>query len=142
MPSQFWSKSESKSADGKCVVKFLLDANLSSRVARSLNERFQMDIETLQGQGLGELPDHEVIKLARQQERVIITLDQDYSDYFLTTSRQPIGIIYLDLPNRLRYIPTIIQILVDFFSHHAATIDLDHALVVIREDSVTIHHSA
>jgi predicted nuclease of predicted toxin-antitoxin system len=124
------------------VVKFLLDANLSPRVARFLTEQFQLDIESLQGQRLGELPDHEVIKLARQQERVIITMDQDYSDYFLASPRPTIGIIHLELPNRLRYIPAINQILSDFFAHHAETIDLEHALVVIREDSVIIHHGS
>jgi predicted nuclease of predicted toxin-antitoxin system len=124
------------------LVKFLLDANLSPRVARFLIEQFQLDVATLQGQGLGELPDHEVIKLARQQGRVIITLDQDYSDYFLAAPRQPIGIIHLDLPSRLRYIPAINRLLADFFTRHAATIALEQSLVVIREDSVVIHHGA
>lgn len=124
------------------AVKFLLDANLSPRVARFLAEQFQLDVTSLQGQGLGELPDHEVIKLARQQGRVIITLDQDYSDYFLSTPRRPIGIIHLDLPSRLRYIPAINRLLADFFTHHAATIDLEHSLVVIREEGVVIHHGA
>lgn len=124
------------------VVRFLLDANLSPRVARFLIERFHLDVTSLQGQGLGELPDHEVIKLARQQGRVIITLDRDYSDYFLTSSRQSIGIIHLDVPSRLRYIPHINRLLADFITHHAATIDLEHSLVVIREDSVVIHHGA
>jgi predicted nuclease of predicted toxin-antitoxin system len=55
------------------AAKFLLDANLSPRVARFLVEQFQLDVTSLQGQGLGELPDHEVIRLARQQGRVIIT---------------------------------------------------------------------
>jgi predicted nuclease of predicted toxin-antitoxin system len=48
------------------TVRFLLDANLSPRVARALTEQFNLDVTTLQGQGLGELPDHEVIRLARQ----------------------------------------------------------------------------
>jgi predicted nuclease of predicted toxin-antitoxin system len=124
------------------VVRLLLDANLSPRVARFLVEQFGLDITSLQGDGLGELPDHEVIKLARQQERVILTLDQDYTDYFLGSPRQPIGIIHLDLPSHLRYIPAINQILADFFSNHAASIDLERALVIIREDTVVIHRGS
>lgn len=124
------------------AVKFLLDANLSPRVERFLVERFQLDVTSLQGQGRGELPDHEVIKLARQQGRVIITLDQDYSDYILASPRQPIDIIHLDLPSRLRYIPAINRLLADFFTRHAVTIDLEQSLVVIWEDSVVIHHGA
>ena len=83
-----------------------------------------------------------MIRLARRQNRVFITLDQDYSDYCLAAPRQPIGIIHLDLPSRLRYIPAVNQLLADFFTHHAATIDLEHSLVIIREDSVVIHHGA
>jgi predicted nuclease of predicted toxin-antitoxin system len=124
------------------VAKFLLDANLSPRVARFLADRFHLDVTSLQGQGLGQLPDHEVITLARRQGRVIITLDQDYSDYFLDAPRPPVGIIYLDLTSRLRYIPAINRVLADFFAHHAATIDLEDALVVIREDGIVIHRGA
>ncbi len=124
------------------MAKFLLDANLSPRVARHLVDRFGLDITSLQGQRLGALPDHEVLELARRQGRVIITLDRDYSDYFLGAPRQPIGIIYLDLPSRLRYIPAINRLLEDFFDRHAATIDLEHALVVIGEDGLVIHHGA
>ena len=72
---------------------------------------------------------------------MIITLDRDYSDWFFASPRQPIGIIHLDLPNRLRYIPAIIRLLADFFEHHAATIDLEHALVVIQEDRIVIHRN-
>lgn len=124
------------------MAKFLLDANLSPRVARFLTDQFQLDVTSLQGQRLGSLPDHEVIKLARRQGRVIITLDKDYSDYFLDAPRQPIGIIHLDIPSRLRYIPAINRLLADFFSHHAATIDLEQALVVIREDGIVIHRGS
>ena len=124
------------------MAKFLLDANLSPRVARFLADEFQLDVTSLQGQRLGSLPDHEVIKMARQQRRVIITLDKDYSDYFLDAPRQPIGIIHLDIPSRLRNIPAINQLLADFFTRHAATIDLEHALVVIREDEIVIHHGS
>lgn len=127
--------------DGR-VPTFLLDANLSPRVARFLADRFQLDVTSLQGQRLGALPDHEVIAMARRQGRVIITLDRDYSDYFLEVPRQPIGIIYLDLPSRLRHIPPINRLLADFFDRHAATIDLEHALVVIREDEIVIHRGA
>jgi predicted nuclease of predicted toxin-antitoxin system len=124
------------------VAKFLLDANLSPRVARMLAEQFQLDVTSLQGLQLGSLPDHEVIKLARQQGRVIITLDKDYSDYILDAPRQPIAIIHLDIPSRLRNIPAINRLLADFFSFHAATIDLEHVLVIIQEEGIVIHHGS
>lgn len=122
------------------MVKFLLDASLSPRVARFLNRELRLDVITLQGQQLGELTDPEVIALARKQGRVIITLDSDYSELFLT-SPNPIGIIHLDLPNSLRYIPAINQTLADFFANHAPSIDLERSLVVIEQDRVVIHHT-
>ena len=120
------------------MAKFLLDANLSPRVARYLANQFQLDVISLQGQRLGELPDHKVIALARHQGRVIVTLDRDYSDYFLDAPRRDIGIIHLDLPVRLRNIPSIMSVLGDFFARHAETIDLEHSLVILREDQLVI----
>jgi predicted nuclease of predicted toxin-antitoxin system len=117
----------------------LLDANLSPRSARFLIEQFHLDVTSLQGDRLGELPDHEVIKLAREQGRAIVTLDRDYSGWFLSSPRQPIGIIHLDLSNRLRNIPDINRLLAAFFTHHTATIDLDRSLVIIRDDGIVIH---
>lgn len=122
------------------MPKFLLDANLSHKVARFLGRQCQLDVLSLHGQHLGELPDHEVIRLARTQGRVIITLDRDYAEYFSRTTHPNIGIIYLDLPNSLRYTPTINHILERFFRAQAATIDLEHSLVTIAESSITIVH--
>jgi predicted nuclease of predicted toxin-antitoxin system len=122
------------------VVKFLLDANLSPKVARYLVEEFDFDIVSLQGKRLGELPDHEVIRLALAEQRVIITLDRDFSDYYLASPGRSVGIVYLDLPNALRNNPDIIRILSDFFAHQATNIDLELSMVVIREDTIEIHH--
>ena len=73
------------------------------------------------------------------QGRVIVTLDRDYSDWFHSSPRQPVGIIHLDLSNRLRNIPDINQLLATFFAKHAATIDLERSLVTIRDDGIVIH---
>jgi hypothetical protein len=80
------------------AVKFLLDANLSPRVARFLVEQFQLDVTSLQGQGLGELPDHEVIELARRQGRVIVIQDQDKRRrlHRLAADEGALGVNYLD----------------------------------------------
>jgi predicted nuclease of predicted toxin-antitoxin system len=122
------------------VAKFLLDANLSPRVGRFLTDHLHLDVVSLQGQRLGELPDHAVIRMARDQGRVIITLDRDYSDYFLAAPGRSVGIIYLDIPNRLRFIPEINRLLAAFFELHASTIELERSLVTIGEDHIVIQH--
>lgn len=123
------------------TARFLLDANLSPKVGRYLPHQFQLDVFSLQGQRLGQLPDHEVIRMARSTGRVIITLDGDFAAYFHRTQRPNLGIIYLNLPNRLRLTPEINRLLAAFFREHAEGIDLQHALVVITEHEVHILHS-
>lgn len=120
------------------MAKFLLDANLSPRVARFLADTLELDETSLQGQRLGALPDRDVIELARKQGRVIITLDRDHSDYFLDAPRSNVSIIYLDLPSRLRYISSINDLLFEFFTDHAAAIVFDRTLVTIREEEIAI----
>jgi predicted nuclease of predicted toxin-antitoxin system len=120
------------------VTRYLLDANLSQKVGRFLARELQLDIVSLQGQRLGQLPDHEVVRMARSHRRVIITLDRDFAEYFHRTARPDIGIIYLDLPNVLRTIPHINKILDAFFRQAAHGIDLEHSLVTITEHDVRI----
>lgn len=78
--------------------------------------------------------------MARSQERVIITLDRDFAEYFHRTQRPAIGIIYLDLPNSLQTIPRIDGLLAAFFRDHAEGTDIEHVLVIITERVVRIAH--
>jgi uncharacterized protein (DUF433 family) len=75
------------------VAKFLLDANLSPKVGRFLRDQCGLDVVSLHGLGLGELPDTAVIRMVRDQQRVIITLDRDFAEYFYRTQEPDIGII-------------------------------------------------
>ncbi|MGH2561128.1 MAG: DUF5615 family PIN-like protein [Thermomicrobiales bacterium] len=120
------------------MTKFLLDANLSPKVARFLFDHFQLDVISLQGQRLGELPDKEVIRMARRTRRVIITLDRDFAEYFYRVEQPTIGIISLDLPNTHRNNPGINRVRADFFESHSSTIDLDLARVILTEQTVRI----
>ena len=119
-------------------ARFLLDANLSPKVGRFLTQQLQLDVFSLQGQRLGQLPDHEVIRMARATGRVIITFDGDFAEFFHRTQRPNIGSIYLDLPNRLRTTPHINRLPATFLREHAEGVDLEHALVVITEQAVRI----
>lgn len=120
------------------MPKFLLDANLSPKTARFLIATFGLDVETLQGRRLGQLPDHEVIRLARATKRVVITLDGDSWGYYNEAAPLGIGVIYLDLPNNYRYVREINRILEGFFNAQAPSIDLEQSFVAVTEDSVTV----
>jgi predicted nuclease of predicted toxin-antitoxin system len=121
------------------VISFLLDANISPKLGRFLEIRFGLSIVSTEPQQLGLLTDHEIIKIARSTASVIITLDQDFANYFLRTKRPRLGVIYLDLPNELRRTPEIKRLLSTFFSTHAATIDLKRSLVILTESQIHIH---
>jgi predicted nuclease of predicted toxin-antitoxin system len=121
------------------VPTFLLDANLSPRVAKHLSRTLGLDVVALQGKRLGDLSDHAVIDLAQKERRVIITLDRDFSAYFRGSAQPTVGVIWMDIPNRLRFIPTINALLERFFREQAGEIDLDHSLVVIGEDEISIY---
>ena len=120
------------------MTLYLLDANLSPKVGRFLTRQLRLDVFSLQGQHLGQMPDHEVIRMARSTRRVIITLDGDFAEFFHRTERPEIGIIYLDLPNTSRTIPEINRLLELFFRLHAEQIDLEHSLVTITDREVRI----
>jgi len=123
------------------VAKFWLDANLSPKIGRYLSARFDLDVLSLLTMGLGEIPDNEVLRLARSTGRVVITLDRDFVQPFSTDGRMDQGVIYLDLPNSRRYVHDIQEILGAFFLDQAAAIDLEHALVILHEDRMELHVS-
>lgn len=119
--------------------KFLLDANLSPRIARFLTRRHGIDVVSLITLGKGAIGDREVATFARREKRVIITLDRDFLEPYLATGQIAQGIIYLDLPSHQRYIPSIEAILETFFQHHAAELELDRVLIVLTADQVIVH---
>lgn len=79
--------------------------------------------------------------MVRSQERVIITLDRDFAEYFHRSQRPAIGIIYLDLANSLRTIPGINGLLGAFFRDLAEGADFEHVLVIITERVVRMAHN-
>ena len=91
-----------------------------------------LDIKAV-GQEFSGISDQEVIQLAIEEERTIITFDRDYGELiFKHGYKPPCGVIYLrwrtfnpDEPGR--YLLSIIQ---------KSQIDFSYALTVIDEDSI------
>lgn len=122
-------------------TKFLLDANLSPRIARFLTRTHGFDVLALSGSGLAQLPDREVIAMGLSQYRVIITLDDDLRKYFLCAKTHRVGTIFLDLPRELRYPREINRILDAFFTNEAASIDLENCLVQLADGKSVVRDS-
>ncbi len=60
-------------------MKFLADMGISPRVVTALRKQGH-DAVHLQEQGLGRLPDHEILAKARDEGRIVLTHDLDFGE--------------------------------------------------------------
>lgn len=91
----------------------LLDANMSPKTAALLRRRFSFDAISLAEIKQTHLSDREVIELARQQHRIIITQDLDYGELYHETD-PTFGVIILRLQDQRS--PNVNQVLENFFA--------------------------
>ncbi len=112
-------------------MKLLANENIPLASVQYLRS-YGVDI-TAVGQEFSGISDREVIQLAIEEQRTIITFDRDYGELiFRCGYRPPCGVIYLrwktfspDGPGK--YLASIIQ---------KSQIDFTYALTVIDEDSI------
>ena len=76
-------------------MKFIADENLGSQVPRYLKEQ-GIDIISIKELATG-LPDIEVLEIANQQERILITLDKDFGELVFKEGLLYSGVILLRL---------------------------------------------
>jgi predicted nuclease of predicted toxin-antitoxin system len=122
------------------VRKFLLDANLSTETAEYLREVFSFDVESLIEKDLAGLSDSEVVKMAKKEKRIIITLDLDFGElYHQKESVSNFGVLILRL--RDQRVESINSVLSKFFRDSLGSkvfIRNPNALVVINETTMRI----
>ncbi len=83
-------------ADYDKIMKLILDANLSPKTADFLHRRFSFNVKSLIAENLGGLTDAEVIKLAEQDNSIIITLDLDFGKLYYEAQDLPsFGVIII-----------------------------------------------
>ncbi|CAN5592529.1 hypothetical protein BH23CHL5_BH23CHL5_10190 [soil metagenome] len=97
------------------MTRYLLDANLSPKTAKHLSLALGLDVESLLTRGLGEISDAEVRRIAKSENRVIITLDRDFVQPYLASGTIDQGVLYLDLPSHLRFVSSVNAVLERFF---------------------------
>lgn len=118
--------------------RYLLDANLSPKIAYALRSEFPIDVVSLISEGLDGLPDHLVLRMARMQDKIIITQDGDFARYFYQRRSEPLNVIYVDLPKELRNIPGILATLRRFFGEHVESVDFIDTLVLLTEFNMRV----
>jgi len=75
-------------------ISFILDEHIPSSVADELQGR-AVDVKTVYDKGLDGSPDSEILKHARQNNRVIVTQD---SDFLELDKEKHAGIVFLTEP--------------------------------------------
>lgn len=79
-------------------MKFLLDANVEFRIATFLTS-LGHDVKTIAHDYPASLTDHEVLALAVQEQRMLLTNDRDYGELIFRQHLNHCGIIYFRLKN-------------------------------------------
>lgn len=126
------------------MTSFLVDANLSPRIAKFLETELGFDALSIRKMGFAELPDLEVLRLANRLGRVLITRDSDFAKEPGLADSYLAGVIYLRVDDENTRMAKIKELLAEFFRVHAESIDLEHSTVIItpRLVSITRHPSS
>jgi predicted nuclease of predicted toxin-antitoxin system len=110
------------------VSKFLLDVNMSPETQAFLRETFGFDVIR---SSPPTLPDEDIVKLAKQEQRVVITQDLDFGEIYYLRERGRLGVIVLRLTDQT--VESVNRVLATFFRAQAEAIPLSTSLVVIDE---------
>ena len=82
-------------------MRFKLDENLPSELA-SLFREFGHDAETVLDQGMGGTQDSDLASACTREQRVLVTLDKDFSDIRTYPPNRHAGIVVLRLQSQAR----------------------------------------
>jgi len=78
-------------------MRFLLDENTEYRVGLFLSEHGH-DVTAIAHDYSHALADHDVLEIARQEQRVLITSDRDFGHLVAVQHQRHAGVIYFRLP--------------------------------------------
>ncbi len=82
-------------------MRFKLDENLPSELA-SLFREFGHDAVTVLDQGMGGTDDSDLASVCAREQRVLVTLDKDFSDIRTYPPNRHAGIVVLRLQSQAR----------------------------------------
>jgi predicted nuclease of predicted toxin-antitoxin system len=116
-------------------VKFKLDENLSPSLA-TLFAASGHDAHSVVEQALGGQPDERVIDVCRREQRVLVTLDLDFSNILAYPPAAFAGIIVLRLANQAHVtVEAAIRRMLELISRESAA----GALWIVEERRIRIH---
>lgn len=113
--------------------KFLLDANLSPKLIKLLHTSFGFDVVQIT---ISKFSDEDVIKVAKQENRVIITFDKDFAETYHFKEQGKVGIIAFKLSDQTT--ENVWEKLKVFFGNESKEFDLNTTLIIIEDKKLRI----
>jgi len=114
------------------MLKLLLNANLSHETASTLRN-LGIDVLCLLEKGLGAIADEEVVKLAKEEGRIIITFDLDFGQLYHFREEGKLGVIILRLKDQtVEAVNAVLERLFEDFKGEEA--QLQNGLVIVEEN--------
>ncbi|MBW4618130.1 MAG: DUF5615 family PIN-like protein [Cyanosarcina radialis HA8281-LM2] len=110
-------------------MRFLLDQDVYALTARFLIESGH-DVVLVSQIGLSQAPDEEILSVAQEENRILVTRDRDYGNLVFVRAMGS-GVIYLRiLPNTVNVVHNELTRVLTTYSE----IDLVRAFVVVEPD--------
>jgi len=116
------------------MTKFLTDENIPSAIIDFLQGK-DFDVKDVRGIGKSGASDEEVMELARNEERVLISFDKHFADIINYPLHSHFGII------RIRIHPPLIQSVIDSFERFLKQFDIGSikgTLVILEKNGFRI----
>lgn len=102
------------------MLKFIVDTQLPPKLAKALSAKGYQAVHTTYYSNGHLLPDYAIRKIATDENRIVITKDTDFFDYYLLKGFPP-KVLLLELGNidnkaLLQFIDTNIQLIETLFA--------------------------
>lgn len=117
-------------------TRLLLDANISPETAIFLRS-FSFNVKSLIEDGLGDIEDEEVAKIARKEKRTLVTFDLDFGEMYYFALRKKFSVIILRLEDqRVEAANAALKRFLE--TQHSVLISQKKKLVILTETEVRI----
>jgi predicted nuclease of predicted toxin-antitoxin system len=108
-------------------VKFLADQDVFAITIRAL-ENLKHDVATARALGMARAPDSDLLRVAHEQGRILLTRDRDFGGLVFRRGEAP-GVIYLWMqPPTQEAAHAELERVLDLYDER----ELDHAFVVVE----------
>lgn len=118
------------------MSRFLLDANLSPETCRYPVENLGLDAVDRMTQGLNALTDDDVVNLAQDERRLIITFDRDFGEIYHFRLKGKLGVFILRIEDQT--VESVNKVLHGFLQGLPKSVNLDTSLVMLDEHRARI----